>query len=270
MLLLKFTLPVVAGLVALIVCSAAMLVPPAAKMIEPEMIILRAGQVTYRPAGDFTRSGRPANAPLKTVRFARDLQIMKRQVTQAEYLKCIEDRGCPSLAFPFPAAADEPVVGVSWRDAEAYAGWYSGKTGRHYRLPTDAEWAFAAGSHFRDVGWPDVDNDDPVQRWLARYESEFADEPIDVMPRATGSFGANENGLLDVAGNVWEWTDSCFVRIGIADSGEQTITSTNCGVRVVEGRHRTYVTDFIRDARSGGCAVGKPPANLGFRLVRGD
>ena len=47
-----------------------------------------------------------------------------------------------------------------------------------------------------------------------------------------------------------------------------TLRSENCGVRVVEGQHRTYVTDFIRDARAGGCAVGTPPANLGFRLVR--
>jgi hypothetical protein len=45
---------------------------------------------------------------------------------------------------------------------------------------------------------------------------------------------------------------------------------TNCGVRVVEGQHRTYITDFIRDARAGGCSVGIPPANLGFRLVRED
>jgi hypothetical protein len=42
----------------------------------------------------------------------------------------------------------------------------------------------------------------------------------------------------------------------------------NCGVRVAEGAHRAYVTDFIRDARAGGCAQGVPPANLGFRLVR--
>jgi hypothetical protein len=44
----------------------------------------------------------------------------------------------------------------------------------------------------------------------------------------------------------------------------------NCGVRVVEGEHRGYVTDFVRDARGGGCAAGKPPSNLGFRLVRED
>jgi hypothetical protein len=42
----------------------------------------------------------------------------------------------------------------------------------------------------------------------------------------------------------------------------------NCGVRVIEGRHRSYMTEFIRDPKSGGCAVGTPPDNLGFRLVR--
>ena len=45
-------------------------------------------------------------------------------------------------------------------------------------------------------------------------------------------------------------------------------TSANCGVRIAEGAHRAYVTDFIRDARAGGCAAGTPPDNLGFRLVR--
>ncbi len=51
------------------------------------------------------------------------------------------------------------------------------------------------------------------------------------------------------------------------DSEREQITNTNCGVRVVEGAHRSYMTDFIRDPRSGGCAAGVPPANLGFRLV---
>ena len=51
-------------------------------------------------------------------------------------------------------------------------------------------------------------------------------------------------------------------------AGSSISSKANCGVRVVEGQHRAYVTDFIRDARAGGCAVGVPPDNLGFRLVR--
>jgi formylglycine-generating enzyme required for sulfatase activity len=79
----------------------------------------------------------------------------------------------------------------------------------------------------------------------------------------------NEHGLQDIAGNVWEWTSTCFVRVALDEAGKPTVASTtNCGVRVVEGQHRAYVTDFIRDARAGGCAAGVPPSNLGFRLVR--
>ena len=52
------------------------------------------------------------------------------------------------------------------------------------------------------------------------------------------------------------------------DAGRTVKQTQNCCVRVAEGAHRAYVTDFIRDARAGGCASGTPPTNLGFRLVR--
>jgi len=164
--------------------------------------------------------------------------------------------------------ADRPMVGVSWRDATAYAEWMTNKTGLIHRLPTDEEWVFAAGEKVRDEALPLVDPLDPAQAWIARYEAEAnRARPGALDPQPVGSFGRNDNGLQDIGGNVWEWTNSCFLRITLEPTGAARVTNTNCGVRVVQGAHRTYMTDFIRDPRTGGCAAGVPPANLGFRLV---
>ncbi len=236
---------------------------------EPALIELAPGTVRYRVAGDFTRAGKVAEAPLVTARIGAPLAIMRQQVTAAEYGRCVADGACRAISDE-TASADRPAVMVSWRDADAYAAWLSRKTGETYRLPTDEEWAYAAGSRYQDDGLP-VDEGDPSRRWLARYEREanFKSAEIDAEPKTIGAFGANEHGLLDVAGNVWEWTNTCFMRTALDAAGNASSKPTvNCGVRVVEGQHRAYVTDFIRDARAGGCAAGVPPSNLGFRLVR--
>jgi formylglycine-generating enzyme required for sulfatase activity len=111
---------------------------------------------------------------------------------------------------------------------------------------------------------------DPSKAWLAKYDQEAAGEGrVDSRTHSVGSFGENERGLIDMSGNVWEWTNTCFTRQSLDEAGRPAAVSVvNCGVRVVEGQHRTYVPNFIRDARAGGCAVGKPPSNLGFRIVR--
>jgi formylglycine-generating enzyme required for sulfatase activity len=221
---------------------------------------------SYRMAGDFSRGGRPVEGPRATARLSQKLRIMKRQVTMAEYRLCVDALACPKIALA-GARADMPVVGVSWHDARAYAAWLSSTTGVAWRLPSDQEWSFAAAESVRDEVAPLVDPSDPAQAWIARYEAEAARAKVVVtVPQPVGSFGQNSNGLLDVGGNVWEWTESCFVRATL-DGEAKRVTNTNCGVRVVEGAHRTYMTDFIRDPRAGGCAAGVPPANLGFRLV---
>ena len=220
----------------------------------------------YRVAGDFSRDGKPAANPLHEVRLAPGLAIMKNQVTAAEYARCVADSACPRVAMR-AGSLEVPMVGVSWHDATAYATWISQKTGIAHRLPTDEEWTFAAAERARDESLPLVDPADPAQAWIARYDAEAArGRPSVATPQPTGTFGTNSKGIADIGGNVWEWTTSCFLRVSL-DGGREQVTNTNCGVRVVEGAHRTYMTDFIRDPKSGGCAVGVPPSNLGFRLV---
>ncbi|MET3335534.1 MULTISPECIES: SUMF1/EgtB/PvdO family nonheme iron enzyme [Bradyrhizobium] len=234
---------------------------------EPAIVRVAAGSLSYREAGDFTRGGQQAEAPLRVMRVDRPLHIMRNQVSSSDYQLCVQDGACRALDRDVAVAADRPAVQVSWHDAEAYAGWLSRKTGHHYRLPSDAEWAFAAGSRFKDDGVA-VDADDPSKRWISRYERESERDLSDTTAYPFGKSGPNEHGVEDLAGNVWEWTSTCFVRSRVDAAGNAGRPTVNCGVRVAEGAHRAYVTDFIRDARAGGCAQGVPPANLGFRLVR--
>ena len=245
----------------------ALTIAPVAHPVDSTITEIAAKPFQYRLAGDFSRNSKPAEAPLRDARLPASIKIMNRQVTGGEYARCADDGGCPKLPHD-SAMADRPMVGISWRDATAYAEWITNKTGVLHRLPTDEEWVFAAGEKVRDEALPLVDPVDPAQAWIARYEAEANRARPDTLdPQPVGSFGRNDNGLLDVGGNVWEWTNSCFLRMTLEPTGATRVTNTNCGVRVVQGAHRTYMTDFIRDPRTGGCAAGAPPANLGFRLV---
>ena len=231
----------------------------------PRMVTLQPQLFVYRLAGEFSRDGEPMAPPARWLRLPHAFAIMARQVTAADYRRCVVDRGCATEPLS-AGGGDRPVVQVSWHDATAYAAWLSRRLGTAYRLPTDEEWAFAAGSRFR--GEPVPGGNDPGQIALKRHDLEAAhDGIVDPTPRTVGSFGTNENGIADMAGNVWEWTNTCLVH-QVVGSDETRAAIVNCGVRVVEGRHRTYMVDFVRDPRAGGCSVGKPPSNLGFRLVR--
>ncbi|MGB7288145.1 MAG: SUMF1/EgtB/PvdO family nonheme iron enzyme, partial [Salaquimonas sp.] len=163
-----------------------------------------------------------------------------------------------------------PVTGVNYQDATNYARWLSRKTKANWRLPSDQEWAYAAGSRFIDDAInvkPDREN--PAARWLAKYE-KYADLETgsDPLIKPPGSYGANEHEIYDMSGNIWEWTNSCYERTRM-DVDENEIGKTeNCGIRIVAGQHRAYITYFIQDAKGGGCSVGAPPDYLGFRLVK--
>ena len=242
-------------------------VPASDPQAVSDFASLKPASFQYRAAGDFSLDGKPAAAPLRDIRLGGSLKMMDRQVTSSEYAACANDGGCVRIPHA-SGMAERPMVGVSWRDATAYAEWMTKKTGILHRLPTDEEWVFAAGEKAGDEALPLVDPGDPAQAWIARYEAEAnRAAPVALDPQPVGTFGRNAHGLRDVGGNVWEWTNTCFLRMTLDPNGAARVTNTNCGVRVVQGAHRTYMTDFIRDPRTGGCAAGVPPANLGFRLV---
>lgn len=234
--------------------------------------VIPPGQVDYYATAESLVDGKPVSPARLTAVFAEPLHIMKRQVSQAEYAQCVEAGACKALdkAQRGNVSEDLPVVGVSWVDATRYASWYSQHTGRSYRLPTYAEWAHAAGEGFKEDLLIDVeDSNNPARRWLAEYALEAERKATaDPQPKPFGTFGANAAGLQDLAGNVWEWTDTCHVRQYLDAEGQPVLPpNENCGVRVVAGSHYSLITDFIRDPKSGACSVGIPPSNLGIRLV---
>jgi formylglycine-generating enzyme required for sulfatase activity len=239
-----------------------------AAVAPPDLIQLPPKEFSYRANGEFTQAGRPVLAPMGMAEVAHGLAIMTRQVTAAEYGRCVEAGACPRTERD-AGAADRPAVKVNWYDAQAYAAWLSRETGQHFRLPTDEEWSYAAADRVTDNAI--VKQNNPGQRAVASYEFEAnLTGDLERELRPIGSFGANENGLLDLAGNVWEWTDTCFDRHALDAEGRTLQATSYCGIRIAEGRHRAYMLDFVRDSRNGGCSVGTPPTNLGFRLVRSE
>src|SRR5215813_3390286 len=179
--------------------------PTASRVPVPDLVELRPGSFPYRARGEFTRDGKPARAPVWNVTFTRTLAVMRHQVTEAEYWRCAKAEACPMIDRQ-AAADDRPMVNVNWHDAQAYAAWLSRETGARFRLPTDVEWAYAAGGRFVDDALPEAAyGDDPGRRALAIYDGPSRNRGIDKVSQPVGTFGANERGLVDLAGNVWEW-----------------------------------------------------------------
>ena len=204
--------------------------------------------------------------PRCTARFETPLAIMKHQTSAADYQRCVEDGGCQPFDRGVVVAADRPVVQVSWHDAKAYAAWLSRKTGEKYRLPTDEEWAFAAGDKFRDDGLP-VDEKIP-QSARSRVISANPSACRRNCSPCFRKLWRQREGPADIGGNVWEWTNTCFIRSVLDGERVAMSQNSNCGVRVSCG-----TAPVLCDRLHQGCPRrrlrGWPAAdNLGFRLVR--
>lgn len=235
----------------------------------PPIVTVAPRTFSYRASGEYYQNGYEIDAPMRTVSATQPLTITKYQVSRAEYARCVADGTCAAAEPEFRVAdgIDVPVTGVSFTDAETYAAWLSRQTGETWRLPTDEELAFAAGSRFPDDALGSSAN--PADRWLATYRKDAERTANrDGVPKPLGHFGENELGVADFGGNVWEWSTTCRQRVDLDRSQAERSAAGSCGIYWAAGQHRAAMVFFVRNPKGGGCAVGAPPENLGFRLVK--
>jgi formylglycine-generating enzyme required for sulfatase activity len=176
---------------------------------------------------------------------------------------------------------DEAVVCVSWRDARAYAAWLSGVTGQRYRLPTEAEWEYAAKGGTESLYYWGNDPDDACRyanvydtTAAAKWPTEDWDAPAcddgfaDTSP--VGSFEPNPFGLYDILGNVWEWNQDCAI-LPYPDSptdGSAVEVEGACDLRSIRGGG--WITQAYRQRPTwrGTDPERQMDAFFGFRIAR--
>lgn len=172
----------------------------------------------------------------------RPIAISRKEITLDEWRACAQAGACR----PLPAAdgaGKRPAINVSYRDAAAFADWLSQKTGLSYRLPTAAEWAYAAGSASA----------------VSPAEANLSGGPWGA-PLPAGSFKPSAHGLYDMYGNVWEWTSDCAQ----SPSGEG---AGGCAARILKGGafDVSVAGDAVPTAERSETA--RAP-DAGFRIVR--
>ena len=156
--------------------------------------------------------------------------------------------------------SDFPVVFVTWQAAVAYSEW-AGK-----RLPTEAEWEFAARGGNRSVRYPWGD-DDPSPR-VANYSASRKQGPARV-----GSFSPNPHGLFDLAGNVWEfcldeWTSYPAARVTQGESDLRRMREATIDRRVIRGGSFDGGAFNMRVTARDSHRAGNPAGHVGFRCAR--
>jgi formylglycine-generating enzyme required for sulfatase activity len=200
---------------------------------------------------------RMADKPVVTERGP--LYVQAREVTVAEWNRCHEAGACTlRLRPPRGGEADEwPATGLNWQDVNEYVGWINSVSGHRFRLPTAQEWYAMAEPVLPKT--PDPIFTNPALSWASEY---LVEQGLDRKLHPSGSWSTTAEGIADLDGNVWEWTQDCYVVKGSARD-----TAASCPAFVVGGEHKAVIPFLVRDPARGGCAVGAPPPHLGMRLV---
>jgi formylglycine-generating enzyme required for sulfatase activity len=268
----------------------------------PEMVVVPAGSfVMGTPGSPRTRGAAAAEGDAVVVEIARPFGLGRREVTRGEYARFIADSGYEPQAGcrvwdavllrfaddsrrtwrdASPEPADElPASCVSFADAVAYVQWLSAKSGARYRLPSEAEWEYAARAGSRslrpwgedaDAGCDFANAYDLVA--AARYRLGWPEAPCrdgyaDLAP--VGQFAANGYGLHDMIGNVREWVQDCATGsyAGRPHDGRAWEWLGGCGERIQRGGSWLSPPEESRSASRALAPAGARTADAGFRVA---
>lgn len=268
----------------------------------PEMVVI--------PPGDYMR-GSPAGekgrgkdeGPRRRVRIGAKLAVGRYEVTRREYAAFVNDTGrknaggCwvadgsltewrqdPGRSWRSPGFTQgerHPVVCVNWRDAKAYARWLSSRTGKTYRLLSEAEWEYAARAG-TDTSryWGDSETGQCKHANAAdaafgekyRRRQSLRSSCQDHSPHTAeaGSHGANGFLLSDMLGNAWEWVEDCLHKdySRAPDDGKAWVREGECGRRMLRGGSWYSPSARVRSAVRGSDALDSRNFDSGFRVAR--
>lgn len=236
---------------------------------EPTMIVVRRGR--YQMGSLSREYGRSSNeGPEHTVVFVKPFAIAQTEVTFSQYAAFAKatNRSLPSDNGW--GRANRPVINVSWNDAKAYTDWLSQKTGKKYRLPSEAEWEYAARAGSRKPFSTGL----CVTTRQANFDGDYAYRGClkgtnrgKTVP--VKSFAANKFKLYDMHGNVAEWTGDCWSSShrGAPQNG-RVRTDGSCRKRVIKGGAWNSIPRDTRSAARVYKSTGTRKSTIGFRVVR--
>jgi formylglycine-generating enzyme required for sulfatase activity len=188
-------------------------------------------------------------------------------VFDAKEVKIDRDRSWKSPGFS--QEDQHPIVCVSWYDAKSYVTWLSSKTGKAYRLVTEAEREYVTRAGTATPFWWGMTIVPSQASYDSRkvYKGGVSSSSWRPGTLAADSFAANPWGLHNVHGNVWEWTEDCWGN-GYSTGGVAR-KSGDCNLRVVRGGSWINGPDFLRSASRRAVNAGIRQNILGFRVARG-
>jgi formylglycine-generating enzyme required for sulfatase activity len=224
----------------------------------PEMVVV--------PAGSFTMGSSDATSdekPPHPVTIAKPFAVAKYEATFAEWEACVAEKACREVDDEGWGRGRRPAINVAWREAREYAAWLTTKTGRTYRLLSEAEWEYAAraGTSTRYAFG------DGLLQSQAQYSERRQSRVWKTVE--VGSFQANGFGLHDMHGNVSEWVaDSFHPDYDGAPRDGSIWDGGNPSASIIRGGSWNDDADALRSAYRGRSrTVGSSPF-VGFRVAR--